>query len=89
MRKCFSKYIEISQSTLESLQVGEFGINFKGSSDYGELQYLKDLLELFKEYRVDWHYWTYKAVAGSVFSDEILQCKKNPVWIRRGGSILG
>ena len=68
--------------------VGEFGVNFRGGY-FGELDWLRDCLEIFEEWGFSWTYWTYKAVANSVFPDGLIQYRENPPWVRREGPVYG
>ncbi len=70
------------------LYIGEFGVNWRGGS-YGELKWVKDILDIFKKYSLSWTYWTYKTVANSVYPDGIYRYVKNPPWVKREGPISG
>lgn len=88
LRKYLYKYKKFSEKNKVDIYVGEFGINYRGGI-WGELNWLKDILSLFEEYRFSWTYWTYKAVANSVFPDGVVQYLNNPTWIRREGPVTG
>ncbi len=81
-------YLRLMKKTKVPLYVGEFGINFRGGY-YGELRWVEDILELFKEFRFSWTYWTYKAIASPVFPDGVYRYLKNPPWIKREGPTFG
>jgi endoglucanase len=68
--------------------VGELGVNYRGSL-YGELDFLNDILAIYRDWGFSWTYWTYKAVANSVFPDGIVQYLENPLWVRREGPVYG
>ena len=70
------------------LYVGEFGVNWRGGH-YGELRWLKDILDIFKKGSFHWTYWTYKTVANSIFPDGVYRYIKNPAWVNRKGPITG
>jgi aryl-phospho-beta-D-glucosidase BglC (GH1 family) len=70
------------------LYIGEIGVNWRGGH-YGELKWVKDLLEIFKKYGLSWTYWTYKTVANSVFPDGVWRYVKNPPWVNRKGPVTG
>ena len=88
LRKMLEKYHRFAIRNKTKVFVGEFGINFRGGY-FGELNWLKDCLEIFEEYDFSWTYWTYKAVASSVFPDGLIQCIENYSWIKREGPIFG
>jgi len=68
--------------------VGEFGINWRGGS-WGELKWLENILAVFNEFGFDYTYWTYKAMANSVFPDGIYQYIDNSRYIMREGPLYG
>jgi hypothetical protein len=70
------------------LYVGEFGVNWRGGG-FGEAQWVKDAVTIFKKYGFHWTYWTYKTVANSVFPDGIYRYTKNPAWVNRKGPLSG
>lgn len=70
------------------IYVGEFGINYRWGCS-GELEYLKDILEVFAEFGFHWAYWTYKAVCNRVYPDGIYQYFENPDWVGRERLIQG
>ncbi len=86
------KYLEPYKNFKEKhnidLLVGEFGINPRNNT-FGEIDFLNDLLSVYKDYGFDWTYWTYKAVTSGTFPDGILQYNDNPSWVRREGNIFG
>ena len=71
------------------IYIGEFGVNYRCGNYFGELKWLEDTLKCFNEFKFHWSYWTYKAVANSVFPDGLYQYNKNPAWINRQGPIYG
>jgi len=68
--------------------VGEFGVNYRGGI-FGELEWLDDILSIFKEFGFGWTYWTYKAKSNGVFPDGVVQYLDNPPWVRREGPLYG
>lgn len=82
-------YYHLSEQWQVPVYVGEFGINFRSPRDYGELRYLKDVLDCFDRFGFHWSYWTYKAIAGEVQPDGIYQYLHNPPWVRREGPTFG
>ncbi|MBN1527139.1 MAG: glycoside hydrolase family 5 protein [Candidatus Omnitrophica bacterium] len=70
------------------LYVGEFGINWRGGH-YGELQWVRDVVEIFDKHRFHWTYWTYKTVANATYPDGIYRYLKNAPWIDRHGPVTG
>ncbi len=67
---------------------GEFGINWRGGY-YGETEWLNDMLDIFDDFGFDYAYWTYKAIANSVFPDGIYQYISNNKFIQREGPSYG
>ncbi|MCD6539177.1 MAG: cellulase family glycosylhydrolase [Candidatus Omnitrophica bacterium] len=88
LRKILEKYYAFSRKNRVGMFVGEFGVNFRGGY-FGELDWLRDCLEIFEEWGFSWTYWTYKAVANSVFPDGLIQYRENPPWVRREGPVYG
>lgn len=83
-----SKYKKISVRRNRPVFVGEFGVNARQGL-YGEDQWVKDMTEIFAEFRFHWTYWTYKAVKNGVLPDGILSYMDNPAWINRAGPRSG
>lgn len=81
-------YISLMNKIGVPIYIGEFGVNFRGGS-YGELRWVEDVLELFKEFKFSWTYWTYKAIANPVFPDGVYRYLKNPPWVKREGPVFG
>ncbi|HEC70070.1 MAG TPA: hypothetical protein ENI31_07300 [Candidatus Omnitrophica bacterium] len=88
LRKILEKYYVFSRKNKVGMFVGEFGVNFRGGY-FGELDWLRDCLDIFEEWGFSWAYWTYKAVANSVFPDGLIQYRENPPWVRREGPVYG
>jgi len=84
LKRSLEKYKRFCLKNSVDLLVGEFGINYRGGV-YGELEWLKDIMDIFEEWDFSWTYWTYKAVAGYVFPDGIMQYLDNPGWVSREG----
>ena len=81
-------YYKFSQKNKVKIFVGEFGINYRGNAD-GEVNYLKNILDVFGDYGFDYTYWTYKAIPRAVFPDGIYQYRSNPCCVRREGPVYG
>jgi endoglucanase len=82
------QYKRLMDNVKIPLYVGEFGVNWRGGS-FGEAEWVKDCLDIFKKYGFHWTYWTYKTVANSVFPDGIFRYTKNPAWVNRKGPLSG
>ncbi|MFA5146723.1 MAG: glycoside hydrolase family 5 protein [Candidatus Omnitrophota bacterium] len=82
------QYADFIEDACVPLYVGEFGINWRGGS-FGELDWLKDILDVFRKYKLHWTYWTYKTVANPVFPDGIYRYTQNPDWVNRKGPVTG
>jgi endoglucanase len=82
------RYAEFAQKNKIDIWVGEFGINWRGGF-YGEGKWLESNLNAFQKFSFGYTYWTYKAVANSVFPDGIYQFMGNPKYVRREGPIYG
>ena len=70
------------------LYVGEFGVNARDGL-YGEIEWVKDVLDVFEKNGLHWTYWTYKTIANSVYPDGIYRYVKNPPWVNRQGPVSG
>jgi len=81
-------YYIFSKKHNVKIYVGEFGINWRGGV-FGEVDYLKDLLDIFEEFGFGYTYWTYKAVATYNFPNGIYQYLPNTKYISREGPIFG
>ena len=82
-------YQELAEKWQVPIYVGEFGINYRSPKYYGELRYLRDVLDCFKRFDFHWTYWTYKAVANGLYPDGIYQYLPNSPWVKREGPIMG
>ena len=82
-------YYKLSKKWNVPILLGEFGINFKCGKCDGELNWLKDVLELCEEYKFHWIYWTYKTIANSIFPSGLFQYLLNPPWVNRMGPVYG
>lgn len=89
IRRCLDIYYDYSKKWDVPIFAGEFGVNSRCGECDGELKWVKDALECFKEFQFHWTYWTYKAVGNSVFPDGIYQYLANPPWVNRQGPIYG
>lgn len=81
-------YADFSRKHTVEIYVGEFGINWRGGL-YGEMQWLDDIMSEFDSHGFGYAYWTYKAVANSVFPDGIYQLVPNNPYVRREGPVYG
>ena len=70
------------------LYLGEFGVNARDGY-YGELEWVKDMLEVAEKNGLHWTYWTYKTVANYTQPDGIYRYVKNPAWVHRQGPVSG
>jgi len=70
------------------LYVGEFGVNARDGL-YGEIEWVKDVLDIFDKNGLHWTYWTYKTIANYTYPDGIYRYVKNPPWVNRQGPISG
>jgi aryl-phospho-beta-D-glucosidase BglC (GH1 family) len=84
-----ASYYRLARQWQVPVYVGEFGINFRSARHYGELRWLKDVLQCFKRFSFHWTYWTYKAVAGGLYPDGIYQYLPNSDWVKREGPVPG
>lgn len=82
------QYWSFVQKMEVPLYIGEMGVNWRGDN-YGELKWVKDLLDMFEKHDIHWTYWTYKTIANSVFPDGIYRYVDNPAWINRKGPVTG
>jgi endoglucanase len=89
IRKDLEVYHSYSKKWNVPIFAGEFGVNSRCGECYGEFDWVKDVLKCFNEFGFHWTYWTYKAVANSVFPDGIYQYTANPPWVNRQGPIYG
>jgi aryl-phospho-beta-D-glucosidase BglC (GH1 family) len=88
LKRTLKRYRDFSKANDVDIFVGEFGVNYRGGF-FGELTWLKDTLDLFKEWDFHWTYWTYKCVARHAFPDGIIQYLDNSFWVRREGPVYG
>jgi aryl-phospho-beta-D-glucosidase BglC (GH1 family) len=89
LREILSKYYRLKKKFKVPIYVGEFGINSRCSYCHGELRWLKDTLEVFREFGFHWTYWTYKSTASGIWPDGIFQYLDNPEWIKREEVVFG
>lgn len=82
-------YHQLAEKWQVPIYVGEFGINYRSPGYYGELRFLRDVLDCFKRFNFHWTYWTYKAIANALYPDGIYQYLPNSPWVKREGPILG
>lgn len=81
-------YYKFSQDFGIKVFVGEFGINYRGDK-WGELVYLKDVIDVFETLGFDYTYWTYKTVAYPYFPTGIYQYIPNDRYVNREGPLYG
>ena len=81
-------YVKIMKRRKVPFYIGEFGAHARGGY-YGELKWVKDMIDIFSKSRWSWAYWTYKTVANSAFPDGVYRYLKNPPWVRHEGPIRG
>lgn len=88
IRRHLEKYKKVSEDRKLPVLVGEFGVNGREGL-FGEDKWLRDNLQLFKEFGFSWTYWTYKAIKGFMFPDGIYSYYDNPAWVNRHGPLTG
>ncbi len=81
-------YYKFSRKNRVKIFVGEFGINWRGGF-WGELKWLKAILEAYEDFEFGYTYWTYKAVAGPFFPDGLYQYIDNSKYVNRPGPLRG
>ncbi|MDP2911502.1 MAG: cellulase family glycosylhydrolase [Candidatus Omnitrophota bacterium] len=81
-------YYDYSKKWNIPIFMGEFGVNARGGY-YGEYEWVRDTISCFRDFKFHWTYWTYKAIANSVFPDGIYQYLENPAWVSRQGPVCG
>ncbi|MCM8799973.1 MAG: glycoside hydrolase family 5 protein, partial [Candidatus Omnitrophica bacterium] len=89
LKKILNRYYRIKEKYNIPIFVGEFGQNTRCIYCYKELNWTKDVKEIFEEFDFHWCWWTYKAVASKVYPDGLFQYLDNPSWVNRQGSIFG
>jgi hypothetical protein len=70
------------------LYVGEFGVNARDGL-YGEVEWVRDVVDVFKRNYLHWTYWTYKTVANYIYPDGLYRYVNNPPWVNRAGPVSG
>ncbi|MCB4792044.1 MAG: glycoside hydrolase family 5 protein [Elusimicrobia bacterium] len=88
IKKYLKPYYDYSKKNKVEIYVGEFGINWR-SGYYGELDWLNSILKAFDEYGFGYTYWTYKAMANSVFPDGLFQHISDNKYVNRMGPVFG
>ena len=81
-------YYDFSRKHKVRIFAGEFGLNWRGGY-YGELRWLDCVLKAFEDFGFDYTYWTYKAVANSLFPDGLYQNIPDSDFIKREGPLYG
>lgn len=89
VERILKTYRDYSKKWNVPVFVGEFGVNRRFGERSGELDWVRDALKCFKEFKFHWTYWTYKAIANNVFPDGIYQYMANPPWVNRQGPVYG
>jgi endoglucanase len=69
IKKELSNYRKKQKKDHVPIFVGEFGVASRCPVCNSELKWVKDCLNLFKQYGWSWSYWTYKSVAGALVPD--------------------
>jgi len=70
--------------------VGEFGVNLRCDNGcYGEITYLKDLIETFKKLNFHYCYWTYKTISYDIFPTGILVYNKTSDYVSHNETTFG
>jgi aryl-phospho-beta-D-glucosidase BglC (GH1 family) len=88
IRASLEPYHEFARKHGIRIFVGEFGVNWRGGY-FGETQWLESMLSAYDEFGFDYTYWTYKAVANSVFPDGLYQYLPDNAYVRREGPTYG
>lgn len=88
MRRRMENYYLFAKERQRPVHVGEFGVNARGGI-FGEHTYVRDIVNVFKEFGFHWNYWTYKAVKHYMFPDGIFSYYPNPAWVNRAGPVSG
>jgi endoglucanase len=81
-------YDDLAKKAQVPLFLGEFGVNARGGN-YGEGEWVRDVLSAAEKYDISWTYWTYKTVANYAYPDGIYRYTENPAWVNRQGPIAG
>lgn len=81
-------YVSFKNNNKVPIYVGEFGVNARDGY-YGEIDWVKDMLDIFKKHSFSWTYWTYKTIANSLYPDGIFRYLGNPAWVKREGPVYG
>ncbi len=88
LKNIVQTYVDFAKKRKCPVFVGEFGVNYR-YNEYGEVDWLKYVLSLFKKHQFHWTYWTYKAIKNSCFPDGVLSYYPNSSWINRQGPKMG
>ena len=88
IRKSLESYFKFSLKNKVKIFAGEFGVNWRGGF-WGELNWLASILNVFHEFGFGYTYWTYKAIANSLFPDGLYQSIPNNPYINRQGPLYG
>ncbi|MDD4955377.1 MAG: cellulase family glycosylhydrolase [Candidatus Omnitrophica bacterium] len=88
IKKYLEPYFLFSKNNNVPIFVGEFGVNWRGGF-WGELNWLDSILKVFEEFEMSYTYWTYKAIANSVFPDGLYQYIQNNKYVQREGPVYG
>lgn len=81
-------YRRLMEKNRMPLYIGEFGVNWRGGY-YGELKWVRDLLDIFEKFGLSWTYWTYKTAANPIYPDGIYRYLGNPAWVNNKGPVFG
>ena len=81
-------YYNFSRRNQVSIFVGEFGINYRCNSG-GEIDYLNDILQVFKDYNFNYTYWTYKTIANFCLPSGVYQYLPDTPYVHRQGPVYG
>jgi len=88
IRQHLEKYHVFADKHKTHIFVGEFGVNWRGGN-CGEADWLKTVLDCFKDFNFSWTYWTYKAVGGYIFPDGLYRYGGNGPYVKRAENIKG
>jgi len=88
LRALLETYARFSNQHGVGIHVGEFGINNR-HNQFGEVDWLDDMLALFQEYGFAWSYWTYKTLSPPIYPSGILEYQDHNLSVRREGPLFG
>jgi len=85
LAKAYAAFMKIVKTPL---YLGEFGVHAR-DGNYGETEWVRDVLDICEKYNISWTYWPYKTVANYAYPDGIYRYVANPPWVNRQGPVSG